>query len=37
VTCGVWDTSRPRYVCSPWHEVLWVLSRWGVRPVAVRG
>jgi hypothetical membrane protein len=85
VTCGVWDTSRPRYVCSPWYEVmnvalvvasvlvasglflagrglglgvgsmerlavyplwvwacvagvrLWVLSRWGVRPVAVRG
>jgi hypothetical membrane protein len=19
VTCGVWDTSRPREVCSPWH------------------
>ncbi|MGW5015843.1 DUF998 domain-containing protein [Micromonospora chalcea] len=19
VTCGVWDTSRPRPVCSPWH------------------
>jgi hypothetical membrane protein len=22
VTCGVWDTSRPRYVCSPWHEAM---------------
>jgi hypothetical membrane protein len=22
VTCGVWDASRPRYVCSPWHEVM---------------
>lgn len=19
VTCQVWDVSRPRYVCSPWH------------------
>jgi hypothetical membrane protein len=19
VTCGRWDTTRPRYVCSPWH------------------
>jgi hypothetical membrane protein len=19
VHCGVWDTTRPRYVCSPWH------------------
>jgi hypothetical membrane protein len=19
VHCGVWDTARPRYVCSPWH------------------
>lgn len=18
-TCGLWDTTRPRYVCSPWH------------------
>ncbi|GIE28208.1 hypothetical protein Ait01nite_012530 [Actinoplanes italicus] len=22
VTCGVWDTSRPRYVCSPWHAAM---------------
>ena len=22
VTCGVWDTTRPRYVCSPWHDVM---------------
>jgi hypothetical membrane protein len=22
VTCGVWDTSRPRFVCSPWHQVM---------------
>lgn len=22
VTCGVWDTTRPRYVCSPWHTVM---------------
>jgi hypothetical membrane protein len=22
VTCGVWDTTRPRYVCSPWHAVM---------------
>ncbi|MFF0656203.1 DUF998 domain-containing protein [Micromonospora tulbaghiae] len=22
VTCGVWDTSRPRPVCSPWHPVM---------------
>ncbi|MEV4119510.1 DUF998 domain-containing protein [Micromonospora sp. NPDC049645] len=20
--CGVWDTSRPRYVCSPWHPLM---------------
>src|SRR5690349_9483282 len=19
VTCGIWDTTRPRPVCSPWH------------------
>ncbi|GIH07665.1 hypothetical protein Rhe02_57320 [Rhizocola hellebori] len=22
VTCGVWDTSRPREVCSPWHVAM---------------
>jgi hypothetical membrane protein len=22
VTCGVWDTTRPRYVCSPWHTAM---------------
>ncbi|KAB1906566.1 DUF998 domain-containing protein [Micromonospora sp. AMSO1212t] len=22
VTCGVWDTSRPRPVCSPWHPAM---------------
>ncbi|MDI6105409.1 DUF998 domain-containing protein [Actinoplanes sp. NEAU-A12] len=22
VTCGVWDTTRPRYVCSPWHSAM---------------
>lgn len=22
VTCGLWDTTRPRYVCSPWHGVM---------------
>ena len=22
VTCGQWDTSRPRYVCSPWHGLM---------------
>ncbi|MFI5938612.1 DUF998 domain-containing protein [Actinoplanes sp. NPDC051494] len=22
VTCGVWDTTRPRYVCSPWHGAM---------------
>jgi hypothetical membrane protein len=22
VTCGVWDTTRPRYVCSPWHDTM---------------
>ncbi|MEV4641052.1 DUF998 domain-containing protein [Actinoplanes sp. NPDC049548] len=22
VTCGVWDTTRPRYVCSPWHTTM---------------
>jgi hypothetical membrane protein len=22
VTCGTWDTSRPRYVCSPWHVTM---------------
>jgi hypothetical membrane protein len=20
VSCGTWDTTRPRYVCSPWHR-----------------
>ncbi|MEU8182952.1 DUF998 domain-containing protein [Micromonospora sp. NPDC049044] len=20
--CGVWDTTRPRYVCSPWHPLM---------------
>ncbi|MBF9127657.1 DUF998 domain-containing protein [Plantactinospora sp. S1510] len=20
VGCGIWDTTRPRYVCSPWHD-----------------
>ncbi|MEV1318728.1 DUF998 domain-containing protein [Micromonospora arborensis] len=20
--CGIWDTSRPRYVCSPWHPLM---------------
>ncbi|MGK5682313.1 DUF998 domain-containing protein [Actinoplanes sp. URMC 104] len=20
VHCGIWDTTRPRYVCSPWHD-----------------
>lgn len=22
VTCGTWDTTRPREVCSPWHVVM---------------
>ncbi|MCW3816351.1 DUF998 domain-containing protein [Micromonospora sp. DR5-3] len=22
VTCGVWDTTRPRQVCSPWHAAM---------------
>ena len=22
VTCGRWDTTRPREVCSPWHDVM---------------
>ncbi|WP_328421385.1 DUF998 domain-containing protein [Micromonospora sp. NBC_00389] len=22
VHCGIWDTSRPRYVCSPWHPLM---------------
>jgi hypothetical membrane protein len=22
VTCGIWDTTRPRYVCSPWHDAM---------------
>ena len=22
VNCGIWDTTRPRYVCSPWHPLL---------------
>ncbi|MFC6018794.1 DUF998 domain-containing protein [Plantactinospora solaniradicis] len=22
VSCGVWDTTRPRYVCSPWHDAM---------------
>lgn len=22
VTCGVWDTTRPREVCSPWHTAM---------------
>ncbi|MFC4068476.1 DUF998 domain-containing protein [Actinoplanes subglobosus] len=22
VGCGVWDESRPRYVCSPWHVAM---------------
>ena len=22
VTCGIWDTTRPRYVCSPWHGAM---------------
>jgi hypothetical membrane protein len=22
VTCGLWDTTRPREVCSPWHAVM---------------
>src|ERR1700712_1069436 len=22
VHCGQWDTSRPRYVCSPWHDLM---------------
>ncbi|MEV7330610.1 DUF998 domain-containing protein [Micromonospora sp. NPDC093244] len=21
VHCGIWDTTRPRYVCSPWHPL----------------
>ncbi|GIG91075.1 DUF998 domain-containing protein [Plantactinospora endophytica] len=22
VTCGIWNSSRPRYVCSPWHDAM---------------
>ncbi|MEH1165841.1 DUF998 domain-containing protein [Micromonospora sp. CPCC 205539] len=22
VHCGIWDTTRPRYVCSPWHSLM---------------
>jgi len=22
VTCGLWDTTRPREVCSPWHAAM---------------
>ncbi|MEU9825254.1 DUF998 domain-containing protein [Micromonospora chersina] len=22
VTCGVWDSTRPRPVCSPWHDAM---------------
>ncbi|MFI7220688.1 hypothetical protein [Micromonospora maritima] len=22
VGCGVWDTTRPRLVCSPWHPAM---------------
>lgn len=22
VTCGLWDTTRPRLVCSPWHTAM---------------
>jgi hypothetical membrane protein len=22
VRCGIWDTTRPRYVCSPWHDAM---------------
>jgi hypothetical membrane protein len=22
VHCGIWDSTRPRYVCSPWHPLL---------------
>lgn len=22
VHCGVWDSTRPRYVCSPWHPLM---------------
>ncbi|MFF0172303.1 MULTISPECIES: DUF998 domain-containing protein [Micromonospora] len=22
VHCGIWDTTRPRYVCSPWHPLM---------------
>ena len=22
VSCGTWDTTRPRYVCSPWHTAM---------------
>jgi hypothetical membrane protein len=25
VTCGIWDTSRPRLVCSPWHTSMNVV------------
>ncbi|MEV4762512.1 DUF998 domain-containing protein [Micromonospora chokoriensis] len=24
--CGIWDTSRPRYVCSPWHPLMNVAT-----------
>ncbi|MET7864157.1 DUF998 domain-containing protein [Micromonospora taraxaci] len=26
VHCGIWDTSRPRYVCSPWHSLMNVAT-----------
>ncbi|MFI7523737.1 DUF998 domain-containing protein [Micromonospora globbae] len=22
VECGIWDSTRPRYVCSPWHPLM---------------
>jgi hypothetical membrane protein len=22
VRCGIWDSTRPRYVCSPWHPLM---------------
>lgn len=22
VTCGIWDATRPRFVCSPWHTAM---------------
>ncbi|RLP93181.1 DUF998 domain-containing protein [Micromonospora sp. BL4] len=26
VHCGIWDSSRPRYVCSPWHPLMNVAT-----------